>query len=96
MVREHGGGNEQQSLNYVLKKYLYDIEEFKGRFSQEKIDYYQNFNVVFSKGDKINLSNSGDKIVNSIGNRVYKTRNSLIHSKSSKKDETYHPYEDRK
>lgn len=96
MVRENGGGNEQQSLNYVLNKYLDDIEEFKGRFTQNRLDYYQNNNVVFSKGDKINWSNGQEKVIKSIGNRIYKTRNSLIHSKSSKKDETYHPYEDRK
>lgn len=96
LIKEHGGGNEQQSLNYVLKKHINDLEEFKSRLLDEDIDYYQNHNVAFSKGDKINWSSNEDKIINSIGNRIYKTRNSLIHSKSSKKDETYHPYEDRK
>lgn len=33
-----------------------------------------------------------DKLLKAISNRIYKTRNALIHSKSSKKDMTYHPY----
>lgn len=94
-VREHGGGNEQQSLNYVLNKYINDFEEFKAKFSGEQLKYYQNNNVSFSKRGTIDWSKDLNEVIKLIRNRIYNTRNSLIHSKSSKKEETYHPYEDR-
>ncbi|SDZ38888.1 hypothetical protein [Bacillus sp. 166amftsu] len=91
-VRENGSGNEHQSLNYVLNKYISDLDDFKQRISNEELNFYQNNTVSFSKGNIINWGNDKDKILKDISNRIYKTRNSLIHSKSSKKDMTYHPY----
>ncbi|MEK4197965.1 methylamine utilization protein MauJ [Cytobacillus sp. FSL K6-0265] len=92
LVRENGSGNEQQSLNYVLNKYIYDCDEFKQRLTHEELIFYQNNNVSFSTGDVIIWDKDKDKILKAISNRIYKTRNALIHSKSSKKDVTYHPY----
>lgn len=91
-VRENGSGNEQQSLNYVLNKYISDLDGFKERLNDEDLNFYQNQNVSFSTGDIINWNRDNDKILKAISNRIYKTRNALIHSKSSKKDVTYHPY----
>lgn len=91
-VRENGSGNEQQSLNYVLNKYIYDLDELKQRLDNDELNFYQNNSVAFSAGDVIIWDKSDDKILKSISNRIYKTRNALIHSKSSKKDVTYHPY----
>lgn len=93
-VRENGSGNEQQSLNYVLNKYIYDLDDFKQRLNNEELNFYQNNSVSFSTGDVIiwDKDKDKDKILKSISNRIYKTRNALIHSKSSKKDVTYHPY----
>ncbi|WP_197232322.1 methylamine utilization protein MauJ [Priestia endophytica] len=91
-VRENGSGNEQQSLNYVLNKYIHDLDDFKQRLNNEELNFYQNKSVSFSKGDVINWDKDKDKILKAISNRIYKTRNALIHSKSSKKDVTYHPY----
>ncbi|MED4267999.1 hypothetical protein [Priestia megaterium] len=92
LVRENGSGNEPQSLNYVLHKFIYDLDDYKQRLSDEEINFYQNHNVSFSAGDIIPWSKDKDKILKAISNRIYKTRNALIHSKSSKKDVTYHPY----
>lgn len=94
-VRDNGSGNEQQSLNYVLNKYIDDIEEFKARFNSSDLDYYKDQQVTFSKGNIINWQEPKEKVIKAISNRLYKTRNSLIHSKSSKKDVTYHPYSHR-
>ncbi|PVE71148.1 methylamine utilization protein MauJ [Priestia megaterium] len=92
LVRENGSGNEHQSLNYVLHKFIYDLDDYKQRLSDEELNFYQNHNVSFSAGDIITWNKDKDKILKAISNRIYKTRNALIHSKSSKKDVTYHPY----
>lgn len=92
LVRENGSGNEQQSLNYILNKYINDLDDFKQRLNNEELNFYQNNNVIFSTGDVIIWDKDKDKILKAISNRIYKTRNALIHSKSSKKDVTYHPY----
>ncbi|MED4213388.1 hypothetical protein P4662_29670 [Priestia megaterium] len=91
-VRENGSGNEQQSLNYVLNKYISDLDDYKQRLNEEELNFYQNYSVPFSEGDVIIWDKAKEKILKAISNRIYKTRNALIHSKSSKKDVTYHPY----
>ncbi|PGM56023.1 hypothetical protein [Bacillus thuringiensis] len=91
-VRENGSGNEHQSLNYVLNKYINNLDDFKQGLSSEELNFYQNNIVSFSKGNIIKWGNDRDKVLKAISNRIYKTRNALIHSKSSKKDMTYHPY----
>lgn len=91
-VRENGSGNEQQSLNYVLNKYISDLDDYKQRLNDEELNFYQNYSVSFSEGDVIIWDKAKEKILKAISNRIYKTRNALIHSKSSKKDVTYHPY----
>lgn len=95
LVRENGSGNEQQSLNYVLNKYITDIDAFKNRFTEDELNYYRQNTAKFSKGNQIDWDKEYKKVINAISTRIYKNRNSLIHSKSSKKDETYHPYKDR-
>lgn len=42
IVRENGSGNEQQSLNYVLNKFINDLDEFKDRLTEDELNYYQN------------------------------------------------------
>ncbi|MDA2093788.1 hypothetical protein PDN23_14285 [Bacillus cereus] len=91
-IRENGSGNEKQSMNYVLAKYIYDIDEFKLRLNNDELAFYQNNIVSFSRGNVINWERDKTKIIKDIVNRIYATRNALIHSKSSKKEETYHPY----
>lgn len=91
-VKENGSGNEQQSLNYVLIKFIDDILEFKNKLDLDSLNFYQNHLVNFSHGDSIDWNKDLEKVVKSVSNRIYKTRNSLIHSKSLKKDITYHPY----
>ncbi|MEI4718912.1 hypothetical protein [Bacillus cereus] len=92
LVKENGSGNEQQSLNYVLHKFIISLDDFKQRLSAEELTFYQNSIVTFSNGNTINWDRDKDSIIKGISNRIYKTRNALIHSKSSKKEETYHPY----
>ncbi|WP_243550617.1 methylamine utilization protein MauJ [Priestia megaterium] len=91
-VREDGSGNELPSLIYLLNKYISDLDDYKERLNDEDLNFYQNNKVSFSQGDAIIWDKPKDKILKAISNRIYKTRNALIHSKSSKKDVTYHPY----
>ncbi|MGE7672998.1 hypothetical protein ACQKMV_05340 [Lysinibacillus sp. NPDC094403] len=92
-IKENGSGNEQKSLNFVLNKFINDIEDFKNKLSETEIEYYSEKKVPFSAGDIIDF-NSKDTFIKNISNRIYKTRNALIHRKSGEqyKDLTYNPY----
>lgn len=76
--------NEKEALKLTLKKYI-EIDKLKTEIISENltsIDYYINKTVPFSKGDKINFQESNvDNIFSSMTNRIYKTRNAVIHSK---------------
>lgn len=51
------------------------------------LSYYVGNTVHFAKGDKINFyDDSEDKIYDSMANRIYKTRNAVIHSKLDEED----------
>lgn len=85
---EDGQGNELESLKYVLKEYV-NIEELKQRLQElrQDITYYENNNVDFSKGPKLKFNDDG--VYTAMAKRIYFTRNSLIHSKSNRKSQTY-------
>lgn len=92
---EDGQGNERASLVYVLKEYI-DISELMDRIdkiSSDGYQYYQNHTVSFCDGSKIGW-NDGKGVYSCLANRIYNTRNALIHSKSGKKNKMYKPYRD--
>ena len=89
---EDGQGNELESLKYVLKEFI-DISTLKNKLAstqEELVSYYSNQKVSFSNGPVINFNDETG--LSSIAKRIYFTRNSLVHSKSGKKDLAYHPY----
>lgn len=95
-------GTEKESLMLTLKKHI-DIESLKDDVSDLEsnlIEYYENNPVTFSKGDSIKWGDSNEKIYKNLSNRIYKTRNSLIHSKSdelsTKERGMYKPFVDEK
>ncbi|MBC1334333.1 hypothetical protein HB820_03430 [Listeria booriae] len=94
MVKDNGGGNEKQALTYVLNKYLKDIDKFKLRIGDSYCEYYRNTRVPFSKGAMIDWSNK-IKIIDKVVDRIYTTRNSLVHNKSGKKDSSYNHNKDK-
>ena len=70
-------------------------------FDPSSISYYKSHEVSFSNGDAIDLSDvSNEKLAKKIAARIYKTRNSLVHSKSNdsrvKERGIYHPFADEK
>jgi len=54
---------------------------------RQDITYYENNNVDFSKGPKLKFNDDG--VYTAMAKRIYFTRNSLIHSKSNRKSQTY-------
>lgn len=79
-------GTELEALELTLKKYV-DISELVNdlnEFSGTIVDYYKNSEVTFSKGDAVDLRDfSNEKLHKKLAARIYKTRNSLVHSKSN-------------
>lgn len=85
--------NESEALKFTLIKYV-NVEKLLDGLNEMNsgiIDYYTNTNVSFSNGSKINFSLEDEKIYKQISNRIYKTRNAVIHSKSDEK-ERYMPF----
>lgn len=94
---ETGQGNELESLKYVLTEYV-TIEELKDRINAidtNAIQYYQNNKVSFCNAPFIGWADMVG-VYTQLAKRIYFTRNSLVHSKSSKNKERYRPYKDEK
>lgn len=95
-------GSELEALELTLRKYI-DIEkiiEKLNEIDEDIIEYYKNNKVNFSNGDAIDLIGDKKHIFKKLANRVYKTRNSLFHSKSNEvrlnERGIYKPFKDSK
>ena len=95
---ENQSFNEQAALKLTLEKYVVvdtlkaDLESYK---SGQTV-YYKLHKVVFSEGDTIDFDEiDKEKIITQLAKRVYKTRNSLVHSKDGDKSK-YTPFHDDK
>lgn len=95
-------GSELEALELTLRKYI-DIEkiiEKLNEIDEDIIEYYKNNKVNFSNGDEIDLIGDKKHIFKKLANRVYKTRNSLVHSKSNEvrlnERGIYKPFKDSK
>jgi len=91
--------HEEEALILTLTKFVNDVEEFKSELNQidsELIEYYKTTDVPFSKGNKVNLDvENTEDIFKNLGRRIYKTRNSIVHSKENER-EKYLPFKDDK
>jgi hypothetical protein len=54
-------------------------------YNPDLLNYYKDNAVTFSKGEPFNFNESPDTIYKKLASRVYKTRNSIVHSKKSDK-----------
>lgn len=95
-------GSELEALELTLRKYI-DIEKITEKLNEideDIIEYYKNNTVNFSNGDSIDLIGDKKRIFKKLANRVYKTRNSLVHSKSNEvrlnERGIYKPFKDSK
>lgn len=96
---DSGKGNEKESLKYVLMEYV-PIEELKDRIKvldPTAVAYYQSNKVPFvtEKDTKIPWSDT-QGIYSKLTQRIYETRNALVHSKSEQAANQYKPYKDKK
>lgn len=90
-----GQGDEKESLRYVLIEYV-PIDDLKARIdiiNPEAVNYYQSTKVSFCNASPISWTDL-QGVYTKIRDRVYTTRNSLVHSKSSKNFQRYRPYKD--
>lgn len=99
---ENTVGSELEALELTLSKYI-DIEKIREKLNEidkDIIDYYKNNTVNFSNGDVVDLRGDKKIIFKKLANRVYKTRNSLVHSKSNEvrvnERGIYKPFKDSK
>lgn len=91
---------EGEALLLTLKKSV-DIDELKDRLdfiSSPKIKNFKLKEVSFSKGNEVDLnSKNEDDIYINLKDRIYKTRNAIVHSKANDKEEeesnVYNPFE---
>ena len=87
--KEDGTWNEKNALRLCLLEYvkeLEDLENLINRIDSKAIEYYRNNAVVFADdGKSIDFSSPLDEIYKNIGDRIYSTRNAIVHSKDGEK-----------
>ncbi len=86
--------NEPEALRLVLDKYITDFYEIKneiGTYDSELLGYYAQNEVLFSKGNRVNFEEDRQTILKNLRERIYKTRNSIVHSKETDKSK-YLPF----
>ncbi|EUK18699.1 hypothetical protein [Commensalibacter papalotli (ex Servin-Garciduenas et al. 2014)] len=89
--KENGQGNELESLKLVLTKFI-EIDELQEKLTSEQIEYYQQNKIKFSNAPTISFKDK-QNFYTHLAQRIYKTRNALVHSKDNDK-ERYKPYQD--
>lgn len=109
---EDGQGNEQDAFVLVLEEYvdIDKLKHKLSRIKKEEVeaeyqftiqennllDFYTNNSVDFI-GENLKIDFNNENTANkNIRTRIYRTRNSLVHSKDNYKFKTYHPYDDEK
>ena len=86
--------NEPEALRLVLDRFISDFNDVKLEilnFDNSLVNYYKSNEVVFSKGNKVNFDEERSKVLSNLKERIYKTRNSIVHSKETDK-ERYLPF----
>lgn len=94
--RENGQGNEFESLKLVLWEYVWKyitIQEFKEKLLPNQAKYYQQHEIQFIKKPIALSFNNESNFCDNLAQRIYQTRNSLVHSKEGNVGR-YKPYQD--
>lgn len=96
-------GTELEALELTIKTFvsLAQLKDSLNEWDSSLIEYYQQHEISFSKGDVIDLNDfTNEKLPKKIAARIYKTRNALVHHKSNntriKERGIYHPFRDDK
>lgn len=89
--------SEQEALRITLEKYL-DIPDLTAKlvaYESSLIAYYRENKVAFAAADEVDLeAEKSSIIIHKLTRRIYKTRNSIVHSKESDNKERYTPFQD--
>lgn len=93
--------NEKNALSLLIKKHIsqeFLKERLIDRYGQEFLEKLKH-KVDFSDGEIVIFSNTDEEqYIRSLTNRIYKTRNAIVHSKESlsddKKNNKYRPIKD--
>lgn len=96
-------GTELEALELTFLKYI-DFTSFSNDLQNVDpmaLSYYKSVEVPFSSGDTVDLTDiTNKKLAKKLAARIYKTRNSLVHSKSNdfrtKEKGIYKPLTDNK
>lgn len=86
--------NEPEALQLVLDKFIGDFNEIKvelNNYDNTLISYFKSHEIEFSNGNRVNFDESREKILKNLRERIYKTRNSIVHSKETEKSK-YLPF----
>ena len=89
------GTQERTVLKSILEENVTDgIQNLKNRIAEinDNVDYRSSIN--FSNASSINWDESVSNIIDQITNRIYDTRNSLVHSKEDEIEKIYEPWND--
>lgn len=88
--------NEPEALKLTLIKFI-KVDEIKNeivQFDESLIEYFKLNDVPFSGGNKVNFDSAdNDEVIKNLSNRIYKTRNSIVHSKEGDKTK-FTPFRD--
>lgn len=83
--RDDGVWNEKNGLLLCLKRYVPDLSVLKAsidRIDSTAIDYYRTTSVSFADdGKTVNFDEEAEKVYSAIRDRIYATRNAIVHSK---------------
>lgn len=83
--RDDGVWNERNGLLLCLKRYIPDLSTLKAsivRIDSSAIDYYRTTSVPFTDdGKSIDFEDESERVYSSIRDRIYATRNAVVHSK---------------
>ncbi|MEH1891599.1 MAG: hypothetical protein V7K92_19820 [Nostoc sp.] len=88
--------SEQEGLRLTLERYvdIVDLREKIVSYDNNLVDYYRSTKVSFAAADEIDLHENDTSVVfKKLAARIYKTRNSIVHSKESDKAR-YMPFRD--
>lgn len=84
--RDEGVWNEKNGLLLCLKRFIPDVNVLRATIQHidgTSVEYYQNTSVPFADdGKMINFQDEPEKVYTSIRDRIYATRNAVVHSKS--------------
>lgn len=90
------GTQERTVLKSILEDNITDdIQNLKKRIAEINDNVFYRSSINFSNASSINWNKSVSNIIDQITNRIYDTRNSLVHSKQDEIEKIYEPWNDK-